>query len=74
MDSLMNWKIPMSVLVSPVSTCSNNRPNEKEQMLPKRTVKASGNRERPNSFEFYQNRTESCSASSESNVFHEENH
>ena len=43
-DSSTKWKIPVSVLMFPVPTCSNNKPNQKKQLLPKRTVRAPGNR------------------------------
>ena len=43
-DSSTNWKIPVSVLMFPVPTCSNNKPNQKKQTLPKRTFRAPGNR------------------------------
>ena len=43
-DSSTKWKIAVSVLMFPVPTCSNNKPNQKKQTLPKRTFRAPGNR------------------------------
>ena len=73
-DLLMNWKIPVSVLMSPVPICSNNKPNLKKQMLPKGTTRAPGNRAGTKTSQVPADRAESCSTQRESNVLHEENH